>query len=202
MSDTDTRIKEHYSAQLMPDEILNKMVERAQSTDPRVTFMGRVRDKLQSNWVPVLLAQALLVVVSLFVHNGSIHAERTDRALKEVAMNHSTRLDLEFENASIEALDEQMVLLPFDVALPDRVAANYIVKGARYCSLSGQLAVHIELAHTETNKTLSVFMTRAADELDAIDSSDELVDGVDVKIWRESGLLYAMVGSFDPSEDS
>jgi len=61
--------------------------------------------------------------------------------------------------------------------------------------------VHVELTHPVSKKTLSVFMTRAADELEAIDTSDESVDGVDVKIWRESGLLYAMVGSFEPEEN-
>jgi len=200
MNDPDDRVKDHYLNQSLPESLLSKMVEHAQSADPKLSLWDQCQRAMQSNWLRAAMLGLLLVAVSVIVHNGGVHAERTDRALKEVAMNHSTRLDLEFKNPSIEAIDDQMVLLPFDVSLPESVSAHYKVRGARYCSLSGQLAVHVELSHPTTEKTLSVFMTRAADELDAIDSRDKIVDGVDVKIWRESGLLYAMVGAFEPKE--
>ena len=200
MNDSDECVNAHYSSKSLPDDILLEMVEHAQSVDPQLSFLGRVQRSMQSNWLRAAVVVGFLVAVSVLVHNNGIHSERTDLALKEVAMNHSTRLELEFENTSIEKIDDQMVLLPFDVSLPDTVLTHYKVKGARYCSLSGQLAVHVELNHPVSMKTVSVFMTRAADELDAIDNSDESVDGMNVKIWRESGLLYAMVGSFEPLE--
>ena len=200
MNDSDDRVKAHYSSKSLPDSILKELVEHAQSVDPKLSPLGRVQNLIQSGWLRAAVVAAVLASVAVVVHKGGVHAERTDRALKEVAMNHSTRLDLEFVDPSIDSIDEQMVLLPFDVSLPERVSAHYKVKGARYCSMSGQLAVHIELTHPVSNNTLSVFMTRAADELDAIDSSDKSVDGIDVKIWRESGLLYAMVGSFESKE--
>lgn len=201
MKDLDERTRKHYSSKGLPDDILTDMVEYAQSMDPKVSFLGRLQRSTRSNWLRAAAVVGVLVAVSVIVHNGGVSAERTERTLKEVSMNHSTRLDLEFENPSIDIIGEQMVLLPFDVSLPDTVAAHYKVKGARYCSLNGQLAAHIELTHPVTMEKLSVFMTRAADELDAIDSSDKNVDGVNVRIWRESGLIYAMVGSFESKEN-
>ncbi len=130
------------------------------------------------------------------MHNVGVHAERTERALQEVALNHTTRFELEFENDSISKIDDQMTLLPFDLTLPEPLAKQYQVEGARYCSLSGQLAAHVKLIDRSSDKPVSVFMTRASDELGVIDDSEEAVDGVNVRIWRQSGLLYAMVGSY------
>lgn len=200
MNNRDSRIVEHYASNSLPDDVLTEMVEHAQSSDPKLSFLRRLQHSAKSNLFRGAFGLAALLVVAVLAHNGGVSAERTSLTLKEVAMNHTTRLDLEFESSSIDTIDEQMVLLPFDVSLPEAVSASYKVEGARYCSLSGQLAVHVKLSHPVSMRKLSVFMARAADELEAIDNSEKNIDGVDVKIWRESGLLYAMAGSFESSE--
>ncbi len=201
MTDLDDRLKEHYRAQQLPQSVVEEICS---ADDSRITtpgFLRPVSELFQSKGLQYALAASLLVVISLGVHGLGMHAERTDRALKEVAMNHSTRFEFEFENNSLAAIDKKMTLLPFDLSLPTPLAEKYQVKGARYCSLSGQLAAHVKLIHRSTNKAISVFVTRAADELNAIDSSREALDGVDVEIWRDSGLLYAMAGSFKSGDN-
>lgn len=204
MNDSDERIKErvkeHYAAQTLPDDVLEQWVADAQAADQALlgpTIWQRIT---HHKGLGIAAAACVFMAVIAVVHNVGVHAERTERALKEVAMNHFTRLELEFKDSSIDSIDEQMVLLPFDMTLPLEIVKHYTVQGARYCSLSGQLAAHIKLTNPATDKTVSVFMTRAADELDAIDDSAKSVDGVDVKIWRESGLLYAMVGAQETTE--
>ncbi len=202
MNDSDDRIKEHYQSHALPDNVVSSMVSQAQTLRPKFSVWQRFSQARGAAWIGSAVAATVLVLVASFVHNVGVHAERTDRAIKEVAMNHSMRLDLEIKESSIDTIGERMVLLPFNLALPKSVSGQYNVKGARYCSLSGQIAAHIELTHKSTDRTLSVFMTRAADELNAIDNSQKVVDGVDVKIWRESGLVYAMVGSYEPGDAS
>lgn len=200
MNDSDERIKEHYAAQTLPDDLLDQWVADARAAE-RVLSGPAVWQRIASHRsLGIAVAACVFMAVIAVVHNVGVHAERTERALKEVAMNHFTRLELEFKDSSIDSIDEQMVLLPFDMTLPSDIVKQYTVQGARYCSLSGQLAAHIKLTNPATDKTVSVFMTRAADELDAIDDSAKSVDGVDVKIWRESGLLYAMVGSLETTD--
>jgi len=186
MNNRDSRIVEHYASNSLPDDVLTEMVEHAQSSDPKLSFLRRLQHSAKSNLFRGAFGLAALLVVAVLAHNGGVSAERTSLTLKEVAMNHTTRLDLEFESSSIDTIDEQMVLLPFDVSLPEAVSASYKVEG--------------ELSHPVSMRKLSVFMARAADELEAIDNSEKNIDGVDVKIWRESGLLYAMAGSFESSE--
>jgi len=79
--------------------------------------------------------------------------------------------------------------------LPQEIAENYRIQGARYCTIRGQIAAHVKLVHRTENNRLSVFMTQESDELKAVDDSQERVNGLDVEIWRQSGLLYAKVGA-------
>jgi len=200
VTDIDDRIREHYRGQTLPNGAVSRLVEQAAISPSSQSFWTRAIDVVRGNALQLGLAACLMVVVSSTVHQYGVHSERTELALKEVAMNHFTRLDLEYIDTSISTIDKEMALLPFELSLPKSVAENYQIKGARYCTLSGQLAAHVKLTHQSTKKPLSVFMTRAADELNAIDDSQESIDGVDVRIWRESGLLFAMVGSYEARE--
>lgn len=199
MTELDDRLREHYRAQSLPDDLVDELLESSEESEeqiaPVVPWWREAIAKLQANSLQVGVAACVLILASATVHNFAVHAERTERALKEVALNHTTRFELEFENDSIAKIGDQMTLLPFDVTLPQPLAEQYQVEGARYCSLSGQLAAHVKLIDRSSDKPVSVFMTRASDELGVIDNSEEVVDGVSVRIWRESGVLYAMVGS-------
>jgi len=195
MTDLDDRLREHYRTQTLSEEAAAGLLAHAQEPVTKPSKWQRVMFSLQPNGLQLGMALAVLAAVSLLALNYGVHATRTEQALKEVAMNHSTRLEVEFAGQSLAGIDKQMALLPFDMSMPEQVAKQYQLKGARYCSLSGQLAAHVKLIDLSTEKPVSIFMTRAADELKTIDDSDESVDGVNVRIWRESGLLYAMVGS-------
>jgi len=96
MKITDQRLKDHYTEQTLPDDLMSELVEHAQLTDPKLTLLQRLQSAMQSSWLQAAMLSVCVLVVSISIHKGGVHAERTDRALKEVAMNHSTRLDLEF----------------------------------------------------------------------------------------------------------
>ena len=107
-------------------------------------------------------------------------------------MNHSTRLQLEFEGSTIVEIDKHMSQLPFSVQLPSQFNKQYSVLGARYCTINGELAAHVKFIDRETDKQISLFMTRSVEDLQKINTTTEQVDGVNVSLWNESGLFYAM----------
>jgi len=200
MTQLEDKVREHYRSKALPEDFMNALLAEAEAVTEvapvsRPTSWRSVLNLLLGNPIQSVIAASVLILAAAFVHNYGVHAERTERAVKEVAMNHTTRFELEYAGQTIAALDKSMSLLPFELSLPARVRKQYHVQGARYCSLSGQLAAHVKLIDRETNKSISVFMTRAADELDVINNSSAAIDGVNVNIWRESGLLYALVGS-------
>jgi len=116
-------------------------------------------------------------------HQYGTHTERTSRTLQEAAMNHSTRLSLEFEGDSISEIDQKMSQLPFKVALPEAFGEKFALLGARYCTINGELAAHVKFIDRSTDKQMSLFMARSVDELRSINDKDERIDGVNVKVW-------------------
>jgi peptide methionine sulfoxide reductase MsrA len=140
-------------------------------------------------WVAAAL---LLLSISVGVHEYGTHSERTYRILNEAAMNHSTRLQLEFEASTIVEIDQRMLQLPFKVQLPTAFNKQVSVLGARYCTINGELAAYVKFIDRDTDEQISLFMTRSVDDLQKINATSEQVDGVKVSLWNESGLFYAM----------
>lgn len=145
-------------------------------------------------WTAPRAAFACLLIAGLAVamHLSGSLGERTERTLREVAMNHATRLTFEFEEDSLAGIDRHMRLLPFEMIAPGRLPQGTEVLGSRYCSLAGRLAAHVKLRDVDTGKPLSLFVTSVGPELERLDGDGGRIDGVEVELFREGGLFYAL----------
>ena len=157
----------------------------------------RITDRGPAAWLRAVapravLASLLVGALAVGMHLSGSLGERTERTLREVAMNHATRLTFEFEEDSLAGLDRRMQLLPFEMAAPGRLPEGAEVLGSRYCSLAGRLAAHVKLRDAGTGRPLSLFVTSSASELDGLDGDGGRVDGVEVELFEEGGLFYAL----------
>lgn len=212
MNDIDQRVREHYDSLSMPkdkiDQLLKQTSLHAESDDAshidhdqnnalgskRVSFLARMA---QANWkqrsgLTAGFACVLLLMVSLWAHNSGSESEQMLRTVREVAMNHTTRLEPEYRGETLAMLDNSMQQLPFALTLPESINNAYELIGSRYCSLGGVLAAHVRLKDTGTGKPMSLFVTSNSDELEEIRSQQTTIEGVDVEFWREGGLFYAL----------
>ncbi|MEE9319575.1 MAG: hypothetical protein V3U76_03935 [Granulosicoccus sp.] len=172
---------------LLEQEATAAAIQTSNSTDAGVGASGQ-------RWTIIRLATAAVLILSLgvFMRLYGSHVERTERTLREVAMNHATRLQLEFHGESLASLDDNMQLLPFSLVLPDRLYEGYDIIGSRYCSLSGNLAAHLKFRESESGRSVSLFVTFLADDLKRIQSERADLDGIGVELWQEGGLFYAL----------
>lgn len=188
MNELDDRLREHYKAVQLDQRTLDAI--RSSSATP-----SRFRWPVTalSVWgVGGAVAALLLLSLSVGIHEFGSRTERTERTLSEAAMNHSTRLQFEFEPETLAEVDANMTQLPFEVALPAEFDDNYQLLGARYCTINGELAAHVKFLDSSSDKQVSLFMTRSVDDLQKIRNTKDSVDGVNVTLWNESGLFYAM----------
>lgn len=192
MTEIDDRLRDHYRSLQLNTEELQAIVH----SDERKSPIAGLLSYWKSAGLAWAAAALLLLSVSVGVHQYGTHTERTYRTLNEAAMNHSTRLQLEFEGSTIVEIDEHMSQLPFKVQLPSEFSKQYSVLGARYCTINGELAAHVKFIDRETDKQISLFMTRSVEDLQKINATSEQVDGVNVTLWNESGLFYAMASRF------
>jgi len=141
-------------------------------------------------------AVAVLAFAGMFIHQDRLGSDRTNLALLEASTNHATKLMFEFEPESVAELEESMDRLKFALRMPSLEELGALkIEGARYCTLSGNLAAHLKFTHIETQEPVSLFVTADVDNLSAINEQPATVSGVDVTLWRERGLFYALAKS-------
>ena len=219
MSELDDRLREHFSHVALDDDALARIHVAASATKttassdtqtPRVVSSMGWMQGLRTWLFGQRLAQrrdaggfdasvlryaafaVLVVTVGLSMRLAGSIDERGDSAIREVAMNHTTRLSFEFEGESVAELDTYMNQLPFELAAPSHLPGNAKVLGSRYCTLSGQLAAHVKLRDASTGRPLSLFVTSSASELHRLRGESGHIDGVEVKLFSEGGLFYAL----------
>lgn len=188
MTGIDDCLRDHYRGMQLDSTALSEIYHS--NDTPVLTRISEFTERWKSfRWV---VAALLLSVITLGTHQYSISAERTLRMLNEVTMNHSTRLQPEFKANSIGKIDQQMAQLQFKVSLPSEFTGRFDVIGARYCTINGELTVHLTFVDKDTNKQISLFIGPPAEGQRTIDATHDQINGVNVKLWTESGLFYAM----------
>lgn len=188
MTELDDRLRDHYRGMQLDNEAIRR-ISQSSPAEPVLNMSKTFHRWPGAGWAVVAV---LVLSLTVAIHQYGTHTERTTRTLNEAAMNHSTRLQLEFEADSIDDIDVHMAQLPFEVALPSQFSEQFALLGARYCTINGELAAHVKFVDKITDKQVSLFMTRAVDGLRTIDETRDRIDGVNVRLWNESGLFYAM----------
>lgn len=214
MNEQDKRVRDYYQNICMPQEKMDRLLKATadaekMSGDTPGSIPGEGSNEISGgqsiapiSWLLQLAGRPrvagtaiacmclMTLVLSAWLFNAS--SERTEHTLREVAMNHTTRLEPEFLGGSLAKLDNSMHQLPFTLVLPKSMAGEYELAGARYCSLSGVLAAHVKLQDKQSGQSMSLFVTSNAAELEDIQPQQQSIDGVEVDLWREGGLFYAL----------
>lgn len=179
MKEQDDLIRQHYARQRIPAEKLDALMQPDQRMQRR-TLLGMGLAACVAGLAGGLLARHVSI------------SERTRSTMREAALNHATPFTVEFGNNDIAKLNQRMQLLPFKLELPEKLSMRVDILGARYCTISGNLAVHMKLFDQLSQRSLSLFITPVFDNLMAIDHERQVVEGVDVELWQEKRLFYAL----------
>lgn len=199
MNEHQKRVKAYYQSLALPKSRLDQLIDVSTRKKQSSSFWSRIGlkakacvQKVQHPLLRVGLAAAMIATVALLIHTSGSVQERADSTFREVAMNHGTRLDLEYFGEDLASLDGSMQQLPFTLVLPDVVKKEAKLIGARYCSLVGNLSAHVKFQDQESGKPISLFVTRSTSELKRIQGRSDSIDGVNVDLWQEGGLFFAL----------
>jgi hypothetical protein len=120
-----------------------------------------------------------------------------ERIAEEVAYNHNKHVQMEVKTNSIDRV--QNFLSKIDFTLIDSAnlpADKWKLLGGRYCSISGKLAVQMKVLNKKNGKTHTFYQVPYPKGLRG--SSDKpfeiYVDGAQIQLWREKGLLLGLAG--------
>ncbi len=196
-------LKEYYAGRTLSPATLERLRSLAEVSRRERRSAGRATERQRLRRL-VAVAVAGLVVGGLAVVLGPLVSSRIGggEALargicREVALNHSKQLAIEFPATDYDGLRSAMGKLDFVLVRPsDPAVAKLRVVGARYCSIQGRIAAQIRL-EDERGRPHTLYETHPSGELEAVPERAMEVAGARIRLWRESGLLLGLASPAD-----
>ena len=184
----DEQVRAFYNRERLSPERARAMLE-----DAARRRAARRRHRL-------LAAAAILVVLAGAVLLRSVLEARAlgDRVAAEVAMGHKKDLDVEIATSSHTELAESLHKLTFPLREPDRLKSlgptdgSYELVGGRYCSIQAELAALLKYRDPR-GQSATLYVTKLSAELDSLPGTQRSLDGMEVDVWSEQDLLFALV---------
>ena len=141
-----------------------------------------------------LLATAATIVV---VIGGYFYPSSTDNYAsisQQIAYNHNAKLQMEVLAPTINEVQGRLNRLGFSLISSSKIDTHkWLLIGGRYCNIDGKIAAQIKYSHPETKAIYTVYQVKVSSErLESLTESATAIDGVNVKLWREKGLLMGL----------
>jgi hypothetical protein len=190
----DQRVRDYYGRQSLSAGALRRLMQTIRTTSPASGEKSAARLK---PWVIVaaLCSAVAAVGVIVLLLLSVLKSPENDVAritAAEVAANHRKQFAVEYTAPDVARLGAQMLKLDFSLSLPRRFQdGSHQLLGGRYCSIRGQIAAQLRLADAHGH-ACTLYEVRPVDALASVRDVRFEVDGCQVELWREDGLLMAL----------
>ena len=117
-----------------------------------------------------------------------------DKISTEIAYNHNSQMEMEVFSESIDVVQTHLNRLGFSLIDSEYFSADqWQLVGGRYCSIGGKIAAQLKIKNLETLKIYTFYQAMLPDQIfNTVRETDTEVDGVNVKLWQEKGLLMGL----------
>ena len=200
----DDQLRQYYTGAALEPASLERLRGVLTKTEAGGASPAERRDPSRRAWQMVALAASITVVflaAAVLVLRESpgdapraVTAGLSERLAQEAGRRHGRCIEeIDFQAEDLGRLLAQMQKIDFTAGVPSRRGLDRMkVKGAHYCVLDGQIAIHAVLVD-ESGEIVSLFETKAGPNLTSLRSASHRMGGNDIDLWRESGVLYAAV---------
>ena len=179
MSNLEDKLKNYYSSKTLSEE-KTELLLGTKSQDKR---LYRVYGTIAAS----IIFTALLIYGTTGFQGNSPEMN----VVKEIAMNHNKQLAVEYSANNLSDLGDKLTKLDFNLADADsELSVRYELIGGRYCSIQGNLAAQLKIQNKNSNKIETLYITSLNPELKKIKPTDTNFEGVNIRIWKNNGLLY------------
>ena len=185
MKDVDEQVYRYYWDKSLPASAIEELLDH----EPRP-----VRHWLH---VSTALAAGLALFVAVLWQQQVARSDLRDLTIREAAMNHTSKFQLDVETDQLELLSASMEKLKFSIELPSQLQNKLSLIGGRYCTINGHLAAHLKFEDRENGTQLSLFMTPATNTLSELHGQQARIAdlAVSVSLAEENGLFYALASA-------
>ncbi len=190
----DDQIRDYYSDQRLSDDARARLKGLIQAGSPRrrSDLWWWLRASIAASFI--LGATVLALWFTVFREPDVVRTPRGIAAAlaQQAALGQNTRQELEVRVANCAELRAKMKSLDFTPVEPAMMhGMNMRVVGARYTTIEGKMAVQIVFIDSR-GVPCTLYEVRPGETLARLPKSDHQVDGVQVSVWREKGLLMVL----------
>jgi len=156
-------------------------------------------EKRPHRWLQLstVTISAIALLAAVLWQQQLSRLELRDLTIREAALNHTSKLQLDVKASQLESLTTMMGKLDFPLTLPAQLKNRLSLIGGRYCTINGHLAAHLMFEDREHGSQLSLFMTPATATLGALHGQKARIAdlAVSVSLAEENGLFYALASA-------
>jgi len=212
----DGALKDHYASKSLSDKQLDHLMTMQEMALASQTSAGTTVDPQQANktdsksglsrffpdfygYRNAFYATACMLLVCLAVTFSLINQPAlSKRIMNEIAYNHKQDMPIEIASNSVDDIRTFLDKLSFKIISPSAFSeSSWQLLGGRYCSINGKLAAQLKIKNLANNNVYTLY--QAATESGIKKPDDDrltgIIDGIDVSIWREKGLLLGLANS-------
>lgn len=138
------------------------------------------------------IAALVLVVVSVWF---VIAGESEYKAISaEIAYNHNSQMQMEVLSDSFTDIQTYLNRLDFSLVPSQSLPrSDWQLIGARYCSIGGKIAAQLKIKEVNSQHVYTLYQAKLPTKLaDKLENKQFYIDGVNVRLWQENGLLMGL----------
>lgn len=134
-----------------------------------------------------------VLLLAFFLFRGATIL--TGEIAEEIAYNHNKQMKMEIKTSSIDQIQSFLSKVDFTIIQSEYLPVETLkIVGGRYCSIQGRLAVQIRIINLTTGKNQTLYQVPYPKDLENSKTRSTYVNGVQVKLWKEKGLLLGLAG--------
>ncbi|MEO1236778.1 MAG: hypothetical protein AAFX76_08330 [Planctomycetota bacterium] len=201
--DVRERVRDHYTAQRLGSERMRAILDGVAAEIPAAS--GRRGQRAWSRWAAAAAVglAGLLAGAAWWASGPAPPPESPPESTpewatlvaREIALNHNKALGPDYAAAGFDELASMRVKLgftPFEPAGWEERGLRLV--GARYCSVQGCMATQMRVVDGD-GEAWTLYQVRPDERLARLNDSVVAVDGVEVELWREAGLVMGLARS-------
>lgn len=197
-------LQEHIENVSLSDEQLDELIQLQNTVVPK-SFISTSKITRYSKITKISgIAATVLIAAVIGLFYSTQQTPIGEKIAHEVSKNHLKLKPLEVNSNKLQDLNEYFTMLDFKlVSSKILIDPNWVLLGGRYCTIQGNTAAQLRIKNLTTGKIETLyqapFFANQYDNVPSIDKGqtpiEEYSKGMQVKIWTEKGVLFALTNN-------
>lgn len=193
----DAAVAGFYGERMASLETIERLTTLTVAASRQPNARPTARRALLAGGLAVAAALAMLAASAVTPRQRGGQTLRARSLAEQIALNHNKQLQVEFTTQSYSALPQLMAKLDFAPARPTASPCQgSTLVGGRYCSIGNAIAAQLKLRSPD-GAIHTLYQTRWANAYAAVADRTVVVDGVQVRFWRQRDVLFGLASTMD-----